>query len=308
MYTENAIQDAVRFAKASASNLVARFAPAAYVRWTEQTGRGAGDERAEEVADYFLQCFDDYRAQLGLDSSQFESALRGKRVLEYGPGDVLGAALLFHAYGAASVLCVDRFPLQNVSENNARIYLALTQRLPPMLRERALKAFVRPGDPQSGLRSDCVDYRVTPDGLAGKAAAFDFIVSRAVLEHVNSLEATLQDIERCLAPEGVSIHNVDLRSHTLDRYRPFDFLTWPEPLYRLMYSHKGFPNRWRPDTYRAILKRTRLRIRAMEPTSRLAMEDVERIKPKLARHLRGASSDDLSWAGFWMVLGQGDRG
>ena len=85
MYTENAIQDAVRFAKASASNLVARFAPAAYVRWTEQTGRGAGEGRAEEVADYFLQCFDDYRAQLGLDSSQFESFLRGKRILEYVP-------------------------------------------------------------------------------------------------------------------------------------------------------------------------------------------------------------------------------
>ena len=308
MYTENAAQDVVRFAKACVSNLLARFAPATYVRLTQQTGRGAGEDSAQEVAEYFWGCFEDYRLRLGLDEAAFYAFLKGKRVLEYGPGDVLGVALLFHAYGAASVLCVDRFPLQNVSAKNAQVYLALANRLPPAQRARALQAFLKPGDTQSGLRPDCVEYRVTPDGLAGSTAAFDLVVSRAVLEHVNSLEATLLDVDCGLAPGGVSIHNVDLRSHTLDRYRPFDFLTWPEPLYRLMYSHKGFPNRWRPDTYRAILKRTRLRIRAMEPTSRLAMEDVDRIKPKVARHLRSASSDDLSWAGFWMVLGQGDPG
>lgn len=307
MYSENVAQDALRFAKACASNLLARFAPAAYVRLTQQTGRGAGEDSAKEVADDFWRCFEDYRLQLGLDDAAFRAFVHGKRVLEYGPGDVLGAALLFYAYGAASVLCVDRFPLQNVTAKNAQVYSALIDQLQGGERTRAQQAFVKPGDPVSGLRPDCIEYRVTPDGLAGHAAAYEVIVSRVVLEHVNSLEATLTDVDRGLAPGGVSVHNVDLRSHNLDRYTPFDFLTWPEFLYRLMYSHKGFPNRWRPDAYRRILSRTRLQVTRMEPTNRLASADVSRIQHKVARHLRQASSEDLCWTGFWLVLHRGSQ-
>ncbi len=304
MYTENALKDFVLCGKACASNLLARFAPGAYVRLTQQTGRGSDEESAASVAAYFWRSFHDYRLQLGLEPAAFEAFLRGKRVLEYGPGDVLGVALLFYAHGAERVLCVDRFPLQNVSDKNAEIYRHVIAQLPEALQPRAWAAFAEPGRPQSGLRPECVEYRVTANGLARDPAAFDLIVSRAVLEHVNSLEATLQDVERSLAPGGVSIHSVDLRSHNLDRFRPFDFLTWPEPLYRLMYSHKGFPNRWRPDAYRRILRQTRLQLVRMEPTSRLDTADVERIKPKVARHLRAATSEDLSWTGFWMVLRQ----
>jgi SAM-dependent methyltransferase len=302
MYTENAGRDAIRFAKATASNLLARFAPAAYVRLTQQTGRGAGEDSADEIAQYFERCFDDYRAQLGVESGDASAWLQGRRVLEYGPGDILGTALMFHAYGAAEVECVDRFPLQSVSQKNAAVYRALIASLPEPARTRANNAFVLPGEPQSGLRPQAVGYRVTPDGLAARPRAFDLVLSRAVLEHVNSLEATLRDVAVCLKPGGKSVHNVDLRSHNLDRYRPFDFLTWPEPMYRLMYSHKGFPNRWRPDRYRAILGNVPLILRAMEPTGRIAAADVERIKPRVACHLRGAKADDLAWTGFWMRL------
>jgi hypothetical protein len=304
MYTENLPRDVLRFAKACASNLVARWAPAAYVRLTQQTGRGADDDTPEQIADYFFRCFDDYRVRLGLEPPAFADFLQGKRVLEYGPGDVLGTALLLYAHGAVSVHCVDRFPLQNVSSKNALVYLALLKRLPAAIRERATQAFEVPGDPKSGLRRQCIDYQVTPDGLAGRPAAYDFIVSRAVLEHVNSLPATLNDVAAGLAPGGLSIHNVDLRSHNLDRYRPFDFLTWPEPLYRLMYSHKGFPNRWRPDAYRSILSRTHLKVVAMQPTGLLAAEDVARIRLKVAGRFRNTSAEDLSWLGFWVVLQQ----
>lgn len=302
MYSENRTRDAMLFAKACATNVLARVAPALYVRVTGQTGRGADDGDAASLADYFWRCFEDYRVQLGLDAQAWATFLRGRRVLEYGPGDILGVALLFHAHGAAEVECVDRFPLERVSDFNAAVYRALVDRLPAAQRERAQAAFGGPGDPSSGLRPDAVRYRVTPDGLASRPQAFDLVVSRAVLEHVNSLEATLADIASALAPGGVAVHNVDLRSHNLDRDRPFDFLTWPEPLYRLMYSHKGFPNRWRPDAYRAIMAKTGLVVRAFEPTGRLDAADVQRIRDRVAAPLRGASDDELSWLGFWMVL------
>ena len=302
MYTENPLRDVMVFGKACATNLLARFAPSLYVRVTGQTGRGSDDDDVEQIASYFEQCLADYRQQLSLDDAAFAQFLQGKRVLEYGPGDILGAALLFHAAGAATVHCVDRFPLAKASAKNLRVYQRLLDRLPPAQRVRAAAAFNTPGDPASGFRGECISYRVTADGLADRPGAYELIVSRAVLEHVNALDKTLLDVQRCLAPQGVSVHNVDLRSHNLDRYRPFDFLTWPVWAYRLMYSHKGFPNRWRADTYRQLLQRHRLHARAMQPTARLAPADVQRIRAKLAQPFRDADDESLSWMGFWMVL------
>ncbi len=302
MYSESRVRDFKIFAKACASNLIARFAPGAYVRLTGQTGRGSDDDDVEQIAEYFERSFSDYRDRLEFDDAGFAAFLKGRRVLEYGPGDILGVALLMYAAGAEHVHCVDRFPLENVSAKNARVYQRLLERMSDEARQRARSAFEREGEPLSGFRRECIDYRVTDDGLAARSGAYDFIVSRAVLEHVNSLEGTLADVEFCLADGGVSVHNVDLRSHNLDRYQPYDFLTWPSWAYLLMYSHKGFPNRWRPGRYREILASRELKVRAMDPTGRLPDSDIARIRPHLADDLCGAEDDDLSWLGFWMIL------
>lgn len=34
------------------------------------------------------------------------------------------------------------------------------------------------------------------------------------------------DIQRSMKAGGLSVHQVDLKSHGLDRYAAFDFLTW----------------------------------------------------------------------------------
>ncbi len=290
------------FAKAAASNLLARFVPSLYVRLTRQTGRGADERDPDDIASYFFRCVDDYAAQLQLDATQFAAFLQGRRVLEYGPGDILGVALLLYARGAAAVHCVDRFPLERMSAKNVRVCERLLERLDGAVRQRAEAAFQRRGQPESGFRPECVRYTVTPDGLAGQTAVYDLVISRAVLEHVNSLERTLADAAQALAPGGIAIHNVDLKSHNLDRCEPFDFLTWPEWAYRLMYSHKGFPNRWRVDAYRRIVAAGPLQLQALAPTGQLPAEAIERIQPRLAACFRGVSADDLRWLGFWMVL------
>src|SRR5205085_927178 len=74
------------------------------------------------------------------------------------------------------------------------------------------------------------------------------------------------------------------------------------PIYRLMFSEKGFPNRWRIDRYRELVQRAGLRISKLEPTQRLPADKVALIEPHLAGSLRGISSEELSWMGFWLVL------
>lgn len=302
MYTENAARDVLLFAKAFLSNQLARFSPGLYVRLTHQTGRGEGADNAAATAEYFVRCFHDYREQFGLDEPGFAEFLRGRKLLEYGPGDVLGVALLMYAHGAEHVTCVDQFALSSLSDTNLRIYRHLLQSLSGAPRQRADSAFREAGDPASGFRPEAIVYKVTGSGLSGAQAQYDLVISRAVLEHVNDLDATMRDIRRSLVPGGVSLHQVDLKSHGLDRYVPLDFLTWPSPVYRLMYGHKGFPNRWRVDRYRQLAEGAGLRMKHLSPTTLLEPEKVAAIHPQLAKEFAGISHQDLSWLGFWMLL------
>lgn len=302
MNTGNFSKDALHFARQVLSNQVARFAPEIYANLTRKTGRGDSVTEPLQMVYYFLECFRDYQEQLDLPGDAVADYLQGKNILEYGPGDTLCMALLLYAHGASRVDCVDRFPLSRLTANNIGAYYHLLNTLPAGPRERAQSAFKHKNLVSSGFNPAAITYRVTPDGLAGNGGSYDLILSRAVLEHVNDLEETMRDIKRNLKPGGLSIHKVDLKSHGLDRHADFDFLTRRPLVYRLMYSHKGCPNRWRVNKYRELAEKVGLRLRALTPTGRLEADKVKRVYPEAARHFGDISPDEFSWLGFWMTL------
>ncbi len=303
MYSENPWRDVRLFVKAVISNQIARFFPETYVRMTAQTGRGRTDTDPVEVANYYVNCVQDYREKLGcLTDSDFSSYLAGKTVLEYGPGDVLGVALLLYAWGARRVDCVDRFPLSRLSENNIKIYHELLKSLSGNARDRALSVFRHHGDPASGLEEERIRYRVDSNGLSHANEEYDLILSRAVLEHVNNLEGTLKDVYLALRKGGDTVHLVDLKSHGLDRYREFDFLTWPDWAYRLMYSHKGFPNRWRVDYYKRVAEEQGFHIISLESTGYVDQDAIGILGKHMAPRFRNVPYDLLSWKGFWIRM------
>lgn len=143
---------------------------------------------------------------------------------------------------------------------------------------------------------------LTKNGLSGESNCYDLIISRAVLEHVNNLEETMLDIKRSLRDSGISLHQVDLKSHGLDRYVDFDFLTWPSFIYNLMYSHKGYPNRLRVNRYKELAEKSNLSIKELISIDRLNMEKIDLIYNKLDKEFRNVSPEELSCLGFWLVL------
>ena len=302
MNTGNPGKEALYFAKEFLSNQVARFAPGIYTELTHKTGRGDAGTDPLQTAYYFLQCFHDYQKQLDLPGDAVADYLHDKEILEYGPGDTLCMALLLYAHGARRVTCVDRFPLSRLSANNISAYYHLLNMLPAGPRERALSAFKDKDMVSSGFDPAAIVYQIAPDGLAGNGGAYDLILSRAVLEHVNNLEETMRDIKRNLKPGSLSIHKVDLKSHGLDRHTEFDFLTRRPLVYQLMYGHKGCPNRWRVNKYRELAEQAGLHLRSLAPTGRLPPDKVKRVYPEAARHFGNISPDEFSWLGFWMIL------
>ncbi len=303
LYTENPLKDIALFGKAVLTNQLARFATTLYVKVTDHSGRGDEETSPEQTAAYFIESFRDYQKYLGLGEDEIGGYLQGKTILEYGPGDILGVALLFYAYGAKTVHCVDRFPLSTkISEKSIAVYRCLLDRLGEAERQRAASAFIKKADPASGLNSSAISYKVTENGLSGARDKYDLIISRAVLEHVNSLEDTFHDIKCSMKNNGTSIHKVDLKSHGLDRYTDFDFLTWPSTIYKLMYSHKGFPNRWRVDKYKRLIESSGLKAKKLTPTGKIPQEKLDIIYPKLARDFKNIPPEEISWTGFLMHL------
>lgn len=289
--------------KAIASNQIARFAPGLYVRLTGQTGRGdCASETSAAVAQYFRQCVMDYLDLLGIRQSEGAEFLRDKVILEYGPGDIPGVALLLVAFGARKVYCVDRFPLVRVADKNLQVIRQLAMALSDSERARFDECFADPAAPAEGFNPDRIEYLVRPNGLSGLRQEADLVLSRAVLEHVNDLEATFQDMENAMKVGAVAVHQIDLRSHGLHVANPLDFLVPPSWLWQLMHSHKGVPNRWRANRYETIVRRPGVECMVFRPMTLFSGEDVAAIRPQLPAEFRKVSDEQMAWQGFWMAF------
>lgn len=293
----------MRILKASASNLLARFTPEIYVKLTRQTGRGdRNSETSEDIARYFEQCVDDYFSQLRIPKDQYEAYLTDKTILEYGPGDLPGVGMLLVAMGAKRVHCVDRFPLVNIDTKSLDVIKCLADKLSEGQRKRFQDCFLDIKTPHKGFNPERIHYVVNRDGLSGMMNEADLVISRAVLEHVNNLEATFSDMAYAMRPGASALHLVDLKSHGLHRDSPLDFLEYPQWLWNLMYSHKGVPNRWRVNRYKEIVLHHPFDHPEFHPTARYTSEQVNAVFSTLARPFHRINREELAWQGFWLAF------
>lgn len=289
----------VRIGRAVLTNVIAGVAPNAYLSLTGQTGRGsAAKESPQDIASYFERCLADYVARLPAELG--ERRFDGRTIVEYGPGDFPGVALLLLAHGAAKVWCVDRFPMIALSPKNLEVLQCMLSRLGAVEAERMRGALLDPADPARGFDPRRLEYVVTRHGFSELQRSADFVISRAVLEHVDDLPGTFADMKRALKPGGIALHQVDLRSHGLHRRNVLDFLLPPPWLWSLMFSNKGVPNRWRANRYREIVSALGVDDVLIEPTTRAPAEAVAEVRPRLPAPFRDLGDDDLACLGLWV--------
>jgi SAM-dependent methyltransferase len=205
-----------------------------------------------ESLDYIKRQFANYikYADLSADS------LKGKRILELGPGDNLGVALRFIAAGAASVVCLDRFYSKRNPEYERRIYSALRETLGAEEQIRFDQSVKLTDDVQFNEEKLQSVYGVSLEEFADKLAhdhdRFDVILSCAVLEEIYDPDPVFAAMDRLLAPGGNLVHVIDLGDYGMFRNQgmhPLTFLTISEPIYKRMASDSGLPNRKRLGYY-----------------------------------------------------------
>lgn len=156
---------------------------------------------------YALEIFNSHVQRAGLNLSD----LKGKTILEIGPGDSVATALVAYGYGASAIL-ID-------TGHWARDDIKPYQDLAKIMAEKGLRApAIHNARSIDDLLRACNGRYIT-SGLAGwkniASDSIDLIFSQAVLEHVrkHELQAVLQECWRVMKYNSVATHVIDLRDH-----------------------------------------------------------------------------------------------
>jgi SAM-dependent methyltransferase len=277
---------------------------------------------AKQSVKYIQTVFHDY-----LDYGQISAVdLRGRSILELGPGDNLGVALMFLAAGASRVVCVDKFRSNADDARQQEIYSHLRATLTKD--ERA--AFDEIVSLSEGTRfNEGKLYYMYGHGCEHvdrifPPSSFDYIVSRAVLEELSDVEEAFDSLDKVLRPGGSQIHKIDLRDYGVfsnHGFDPLEFLTVSDFIYDLCIGF-GHPNRLRLGAYKAKLGRLNYSITTyvthftgtadeivphrLEPISKEdytkeAITILSHIRPRLTNRFSCLSNEDLLVAGVFLV-------
>lgn len=197
-----------------------------------------------EILNYINNTFEDYLIYSSLSIDNF----LGKKILELGPGDNLSVALKFLATGAKQVVCLDKFHVKSKLKQENKLYRILRDSL-----EDKMKAyFDNTIDLKNGIKFNPQKLKYIYGIGIDEASdifdknSFDFIISRAVLEHIYNIDDAFSVMDSLLVPGGYMLHKIDFKDHGIFSkvgMHPLTFLTIPNFLYRLMTKDSAKPNR-----------------------------------------------------------------
>ena len=263
--------------------------------WINYSGANLEARSEPEAAEYVKTIAKRYR-----DAARVAGkTLLGARILEIGPGETLGAAVCLVAWGAAEVVCVDRFDCLGELHERGTFYRTLlnsftvaeaerVERLCPWVRASPVSHQI------SGTITLLSGYSLENCNSGIGERRFDAIVSNAVLEHLRDVDGGIAAVVPLLTPTGWMFHEIDFRSHgRFDARSPLWFLTVPDLLWRLMTSRVGAPNRVRPTHFRRLFRRHGFVVRE-DVVEAFPREEIEAVLPRIVHDTRTA--DDLRGA------------
>lgn len=212
--------------------------------------RVTSDSQLEADVSYALQVGRNY---VRLLPEQW-ATLRGKTVLEIGPGINFGSVLLMSCFGARGMVS-DRFLAPWDGDYHPRFYSLLRDRIRDTVPDADLSPLERiiAGNSYGGVIREVAC--ALEDMSEIPTASVDIVFSNAVLEHVYDPRAALASLSRISKPGGMGFHQVDFRYHkSMDR--PLEFLLTPDAEFDREFRecHGECGNRVRPMEYAQLFE------------------------------------------------------
>jgi SAM-dependent methyltransferase len=192
--------------------------------------------------------------------------LRGKTVLEIGPGINFGFPLILACHGA-KVMVADKFLTPWNSDYHPKFYALLKERVKkywPLVDQTALDMVLFQGQYPPEIISLCCCSLEELSGVSDESV--DLVISNAVLEHLYDLPSAFSHLARITKPGGLGIHQVDFRDHR-DISRPLEHLLFREEQFwgKFKIKHGEFGNCYRPQEMRELLEQVGFEVREFRP-------------------------------------------
>lgn len=133
---------------------------------------------------------------------------------------------------------------------------------------------------------------------------FDYIVSVAVLEHVENLNNLMVNNYHALKPGGYSLHWVDFRDHR-DFNLPLEFLAVPTVEWQSIYEDLGhYPmgSQVRPSQIESIFRHAGFDVVNVIHTNLIDNQYLSNLIPRIARDFNSLQYSDLQIGGALYVL------
>lgn len=187
-----------------------------------------------------------------------ENVLKGKNVLELGPGSDLGVGIYLLSKGCSTYNACDVNDLMKSTPDS--FYEKFLEQLKNdgcsefdinLLREQLSEA--KKGN------SSRLNYKVRND--FDLVAAFgrsniDLVFSQAAFEHFEDINATVAQLSEVCKPGAIAVVEIDLKTHSrwIREKDPNNIYRYPTWLYNLFWF-RGIPNRMRPFQYKQAFER-----------------------------------------------------
>jgi len=166
-------------------------------------------------------------------------ALRGRTLLEIGPGMDLGVPLLAAGMGA-DAFAIDRYPCPFDPRVHPEVYRLLLERATatlPAFDPLPIRDCLEAGAHRARRLhwADCGLEDLVSDRRGIPAGGIDITYSNATFEHLADAAAALRALFEVTAPGGVGFHQIDLRDHR-DFSRPLEYLTLSPDDFRALFA------------------------------------------------------------------------
>lgn len=229
--------------------------------------------------------------------------VKGKTVLEIGPGNSLAIALLFLASGAKKVFLVDRYKHLFWDEADSEFHMQLMKRIEhfPFASEAFQSINIDTSKGVIEFDHERIQYQIGDVSyLPLENETIDIVFSNAVLEHVHEISKAIGELSRVTKSGGYGIHEIDLRDHFHIHANPLRLLGYPDGLWNAMtYYRPGYTNRLRLSDYTHIFEESGfLTIKVI--VTRRYEGDLSKIK--MAKKFLDYTSDDIKTLAFWTLL------
>lgn len=249
--------------------------------------------QTQRAVDYDVNVIKHWLHQLNLYTGEPVN-IKGKNILELGPGSDFGIGLLILAMGARQYNALD---VNNLVENVPPEFYetlfgviscntTLFETKEEVLRRQLEKTKQGNNERLNYVCKNDFDVRIF-----GKES-IDIVFSQAAIEHFDDIGRTFSQLSEVVRPGGFLVAEIDLGTHTrwLRDVDPLNIYRYPGWLYKgLMF--RGVPNRVRPDEYRYALESSGWTNIRISPLVVLSDSYYDGIWRHLAKQFRGDKAD-----------------